>query len=71
MKRILLTIFLLIFGAESIIAQMAIDLNRIETLAKDSTNTEFLFENLKERFIKKNTRLITTSIASLVLSTHQ
>lgn len=34
-------------------AQFNIDLERIETLAKDSTNTEFYFENLKEKFEKK------------------
>ena len=53
MKRILLTIFLMIYGTEYSKAQLSIDLNRIETLAIDSTNTEFYFENLKEKFEKK------------------
>ncbi|MBF0595908.1 DUF4919 domain-containing protein [Faecalibacter rhinopitheci] len=34
-------------------AQFNIDLERIDSLTKDSTNTEFYFENLKEKFEKK------------------
>lgn len=51
MNKLLLTAFLLLFTNE-MKAQMPVDLARIETLAKDSTNTEFYFENLKEKFEK-------------------
>lgn len=52
MNKLLLSAFLLL-ATNSVMAQMPIDLTRIETLAKDSTNTEFYFETLKEKFKTK------------------
>ena len=52
MKKLLLSAFLLL-ATNFVNAQIPVDLARIETLAKDSTNSEFHFDTLKEKFKTK------------------
>lgn len=52
MNTLLFSAFLLL-ATNYVNAQMPVDLARIDTLAKDSTNPEFHFESLKEKFKTK------------------